>query len=268
MAIAENDGFFWLARPIADHRQFGPAAQSTSPEIGFRPLAGARCPVVVVAGPPDAAYLDGQVLDVDSRPVSDDFNAILDFWFGELDPNGCADAEHVQRWWKKDTAFDEHVRRHFASEHRAVSSGERDDWLSEPRGRLASIIVLDQFSRNMFRGTSQMFDYDVQARLIATTGIDLKFDSQLQTDERAFFYMPLMHSENIADQERSVALWTQCSDETSAELRERVGNTLGYAIQHRDIVARFGRFPHRNEILGRPSTEVELEFLAGPGSSF
>lgn len=200
--------------------------------------------------------------------MEEDARAVLDFWFGTLDEHGLADAEHAARWWAKDEAFDAQLRARFGAVHEAVGGGERETWLATPRGRLAYVIVLDQFSRNLFRDSARAFAWDPQARRAAVSGIDRGEDRALGCDERSFLYMPLEHSEQLGDQERCVALFAALLDEAPPEARERVANALDYARQHRDIVRRFGRFPHRNALLGRTSTPEEVEFLKQPGSSF
>lgn len=198
----------------------------------------------------------------------DERDAVLDFWFGELSADGRADEAHARRWWKKDEAFDALVRKRFLALHAPIERGEREAWREAARGTLAYVIVLDQFSRNMFRGSARMFTSDARALGAALAGIDRGFDRQLAVDERGFLYMPLMHSEDLAMQERCVASFTALRDELAGELRERVAGSLDFARQHRDIVRRFGRFPHRNALLGRSSTADESEFLTRPGSSF
>jgi len=189
---------------------------------------------------------------------------VLRFWLGDLDANGAADAEHAQRWWKKDATFDALIRERFLSDHRAIVARQRDDWLNTPHGRLATIIVIDQFSRNMFRGTAEMFASDALAVRATLAGIECGHEQKLRGDERVFFHMPLMHSEDIAHQERCVAIFSKLAEQIGG----RAAHNARYAVQHRDIVARFGRFPHRNAILGRPSTPEEVAFLEQPGSSF
>jgi uncharacterized protein (DUF924 family) len=171
---------------------------------------------------------------------------VLTFWFS--DPG---------RWWKKDPAFDDEIRDRFLELHEAVRRGERQDWCGTPRGALAYVIVLDQFSRNLFRGSSRSFECDAQALAAARGALDRGFDRGLSADERMFVYMPFMHSEDIADQDRCVALFASEPQQSTS-----------YAEKHRDIIRRFGRFPHRNALLGRQSTAEELEFLKQPGSSF
>ena len=170
---------------------------------------------------------------------------VLTFWFADS-----------RRWWKKDPAFDAETRDRFLALHGAVGRGEHEDWLETPRGALAYVIVLDQLSRNMFRGSGGMFEGDERARTATYRALERGFDEGLSDDERMFLYMPLMHSEDIADQDRCAVLFKALPDQ------------LSYAKQHRDIVHRFGRFPHRNAVLGRTSTAEELEFLKQPGSSF
>jgi uncharacterized protein (DUF924 family) len=171
---------------------------------------------------------------------------VLSFWFAD-----------ASRWFKKDRAFDAEIRERFGALHEALERGEHEAWLDSPRGALAYVIVLDQFSRNMFRGTARSFASDARALKAACAALDRGFDRELSPPERGFLYMPLMHSEALADQERCVELF-----------RPEGAERLRYAEMHRDIVRRFGRFPHRNEILGRPSTPEEIEFLKQPGSSF
>jgi uncharacterized protein (DUF924 family) len=200
--------------------------------------------------------------------TDDEVEEVLGFWFGELDQEGRAGAESKARWWRKDPAFDQLIRDRFGALHEAVSAGRRDAWLATPRGRLAFIIVLDQFSRNMFRGSGRMHDGDARAAKVAAEGVARGVDRQLAHDHRGFFYMPFMHSESLADQDRCVELCSSWRDELSGPPREQVVGLLGYAEKHRDIVRRFGRFPHRNALLGRDSTPEEVEFLGQPGSSF
>jgi uncharacterized protein (DUF924 family) len=197
-----------------------------------------------------------------------DFAAVLDFWFGELDALGCADAAHVQRWFANDEAFDAACRARFSAEHQAIASGAREAWLETPRGRLAYVIVLDQLSRNMFRGTKAMFAADAQALRAADAGVTRGEDRSLAFDERGFLYMPFMHSEDAGAQARCVALFAALRDEVDGEQRRRAAMSLDFAERHRAIIERFGRFPHRNAILGRESTPEELAFLEQPGSSF
>ncbi len=196
------------------------------------------------------------------------YDGVLSFWFGELDDEGCASPEKVKQWWKKDPAFDALCVQRFGASHRAIASREREDWRSTAKGCLAYIIVLDQFSRNMFRGTPEMFASDAQTQQAVCAALDQGLDKELALHERVFFYMPLMHAEDLDLQEKCIQSFESFSAEFSGELRNKIEGNLDYARQHRDIIARFGRFPHRNKLLGRESTAEEAEFLTQPGSSF
>lgn len=193
---------------------------------------------------------------------------VLYFWFGELDSDGLALESQVARWWKKDAKFDDVIRSRFGDTHQRLADGRGEDWCENPRGTLAFIIVLDQFSRNLYRNDPAMFTHDDRARAATDHGLERGFDRELGLDGRAFFYMPLMHSEAIADQDRCVELFTVLHDETEGRARARAANSLGHAHKHREVVRRFGRFPHRNPVLGRTSTGEEFAFLQQPGSSF
>jgi uncharacterized protein (DUF924 family) len=176
---------------------------------------------------------------------------VLRFWFGEGTDYGVSH----RRWFQKDPAFDAEVRSRFLEVHLALSrSGE---WLGAPGECLARIVVLDQFPRNMFRGTPQAFATDALALAAARHAIASSYDRDWLRVEKIFAYLPFEHSESLADQERACELMRPLGEEQYA-----------YALRHREIIARFGRFPHRNAILGRTSTPEEVEFLKQPGSGF
>src|SRR5687767_3405239 len=158
-----------------------------------------------------------------------EIDTILQFWFGGLDARGCADAEHSARWWKKDEAFDARLRAQFADLHAAVARGEREAWRDSDRGCLGYVVVLDQFSRNMFRGSRQAFAQDPAALRAALAALDSGVDRRLGYDPRTFIYMPLMHSEDLVAQDRCVALFAALRDEVEPELRERAQGALSYA---------------------------------------
>lgn len=191
------------------------------------------------------------------------FDDLLSFWLGELDANGLADPEHQRLWWRHDAELDAELRERFGELHAAVVAGEHEDWRATPRGALAYVIVLDQLSRNLYRNTPQMYAQDERAVSVARESLARGDAKELRLHERLFLVMPFMHSESLADQERCITLLQEL-----AELHESLAGNVGYAIQHRDIVARFGRFPHRNRILGRVSSAEEEAFLLEPGSSF
>ncbi len=159
------------------------------------------------------------------------------------------------RWWEKDEAFDRTIRSRFLAIHEAAARGELAAFEESAEGALALVILLDQFPRNMFRGSAHAFATDPLARAVASRALARGFDQTIDETMRPFFYMPFMHSECIADQDRSVQFHAAFGD----------AERLQYATLHRDIIARFGRFPHRNRALGRDTAPDELEFLNGGG---
>ena len=182
---------------------------------------------------------------------------ILDFWFT---PGGAL-AER-DAWFRKDDAFDRDIRGRFGSALAAGLAGAYGEWCTMPRGALARVLLLDQFTRNAFRGTADAFAGDAGALATAEDAIEREFDRELDPYERWFLYMPFEHSEDPGMQDRAVALFTQLATETG------VDSPLPWAVKHRDVIRRFGRFPHRNETLGRVSTPDEIAFLEQPGSRF
>lgn len=175
---------------------------------------------------------------------------VREFWFSP---------QARPRWFVRSEEFDRAVHEALGELHASAARGALDGWAAGPHGCLALIILLDQVPRNMFRGTPCAFATDAKALQVCKAAIDAGHDRDLTQEERLFTYLPLEHSEDLADQERCVALMRTLDEQPL---------WLDYAIRHRDVVARFGRFPHRNGILGRDSTPEELEFLAQPGSSF
>jgi uncharacterized protein (DUF924 family) len=191
--------------------------------------------------------------------------AVLDFWFGPLDAQGHADPARARRWWKKDEGFDREITARAGALHEEIVKRQHEDWLDDPRGRLAYVIVLDQFSRNMFRGSPRAFAADPQALAAATDGVARGQDKGLATDERSFFYMPFMHAEELAMQDRALALFGALAAEAPPEQAEQRAGAVKYAEKHREVIVRFGRFPHRNGALGRTSTAEEWEYLKAGG---
>jgi uncharacterized protein (DUF924 family) len=163
-----------------------------------------------------------------------------------------------EKWFRKNEAFDHLMQERFAALHAEAAAGRLADWAETPEGALALILLLDQFSRNMFRGKPQCFAQDAMAVEVAGKSLQAGFDRSVDPKLRSFFYMPFMHSESIGDQERCVALFHELTG-------SREG--LKYALEHRKIIRRFGRFPHRNAILGRHTTPAEQSFLDGGGFS-
>ncbi len=200
--------------------------------------------------------------------MTDRIEVVLDFWFGALNELGCASPSQRKLWWTKSDAFDEAIRSEFLTDYEAIVAGDREPWRRSARGALAYIIVLDQFSRNMFRGTAEMFAADELAREVCYEGLDAGFDDELSFDERVFFYLPLEHSEERQDHERCDQLFKRLCKSAPDELKADAEYYLDFAKRHRAIIERFGRYPHRNQILGRASSTEELDFLRQPGSSF
>ena len=182
---------------------------------------------------------------------------VLEFWFGREGEPGHG--EFREAWFRKDPEFDRQVRDRFEDLHEAAAAGELDDWKEEARSCLALVILLDQFPRNMFRGDPRSYATDRKAQETAEYAVDRALDRELPAFQRMFLYMPFMHSEDLEHQRRSVELFRALGGKDDA---------TGYAVRYMEIVERFGRFPHRNEILGRQTTPEEAEFLTQPGSSF
>ncbi len=190
---------------------------------------------------------------------------VLDFWFG---PAGSSPLANSDKWYTKSDAFDREIRERFVDALELAARGALDGWKATPRGRLALVILLDQFSRNMFRGTPRSFAEDARACGIALEAMAAGDEQVLATVLRSFLYMPLEHSEDIEIQRKCVEAFVRLRKDAPNDLEEFADNVLDYAKKHAAIIERFGRFPHRNVILGRSSTPEEVEFLEQPGSSF
>jgi uncharacterized protein (DUF924 family) len=194
--------------------------------------------------------------------VSDDtsFSQVLAFWFGA--PGSPTLGRTRPAWFRKDAAFDEAIRQRFAATLTGASMGKFDAWQRTPYACLALLVVLDQFPRNLHRQSPLAFASDHQALAVARQAVQRGFDRLLRPVERTFMYLPFEHAEDIAAQRHSLQLFSSLSAEPGGE------GLLDYARRHYDIVARFGRFPHRNQALGRRSTPEEEAFLRQPGSGF
>ena len=187
---------------------------------------------------------------------SDPIYAVLGFWFGE--PRGTSRAE----WFRKDAAFDAVIRERFGALHAAAARCEREAWRANAESMLALVIVLDQFSRNLHRNDARAFAQDDHARECAAQALARGDDRGMLPVERQFLYLPFEHSEDLADQDKA------CELMRSLEAFEETRGLWEWAVKHRDVIARFGRFPHRNAALGRASTPEEAAFLEQPGSGF
>lgn len=175
--------------------------------------------------------------------MSSEYQEVLQFWFSE---------KVKPLWFRSTPEFDAELRTRFFDMWQSAAAGEHSDWKESPKGALALVIMLDQFPLNMFRGQPESFSTEAQSREVAAAAIDKGWDKQIDRSRLAFLYMPFMHSENLNDQDRSVALFE------AADLQDN----LRFAKHHRELIRRFGRFPHRNAILGRPSSKEEREYLA------
>ncbi|MCW8927099.1 MAG: DUF924 domain-containing protein [Xanthomonadales bacterium] len=177
------------------------------------------------------------------------YRKIIDFWFTELEP---------EQWWQKDVKLDAMIQSRFGSLHKQAKAGELFEWRETALGSLAEIIVLDQFSRNIYREKPESFACDPVALVLAQVAISKGFDAELPQTERSFFYLPFMHSESRLIHIEAVKLFESLGN----------SNNLEFEYKHKAIIDRFGRYPHRNVILGRESTAEEVEFLKQPNSSF
>lgn len=200
--------------------------------------------------------------------MPDTVTDILGYWFGHETGDAATAKAQRKLWWSKDAAVDAHIRARFADLVEAAALGAHDDWAGTPRGRLALILLLDQFPRNMYRDTPRAFAYDPLACRLALDGIAAGADQALRPIERVFCYLPLEHAESLQLQEQCVALFSALAAAVPEADREVFTGYVNYAVRHRDIIRRYGRFPHRNRVLGRASTPEETEFLRQPGSSF
>lgn len=185
---------------------------------------------------------------------------ILAFWFGQ--PNAADYGKQRTFWFTKSLEFDREVRKRFLSDYEQAAANQLSSWKEASHSCLALILLLDQFPRNIFRGTPKAFATDTAALAAARYAVAQGFDRELLNVQRWFAYLPFEHSENIEDQRQCVELLASLKDDPES------ASAIDYAQRHLAVIERFGRFPHRNEILGRKSTPEELEFLRQPGSSF
>ncbi len=196
-------------------------------------------------------------------------DTVLAFWFGEARSDAEAAKRQHDLWFQKSSATDRMIAERFLPLLTALASGLAYEWAGQgARQRLAAIIVLDQFSRNIFRGDKLSFAHDRMALGLTKDGLMRGEDKGLSEIEKVFFYLPLEHSERMADQDLSVDLYAKLAAGGEADFKAMLDSTLDYAKRHRAIIQKFGRFPHRNEILQRRSTPEEVEFLTKPGSGF
>jgi len=202
----------------------------------------------------DATITDDDQLRIDS---------ILSFWFMEQELSAPQIDNRMDTWFGEDAAFDHEIETNFGADVERASAGELGHWAHESRGRLALILLLDQFRRNIHRNSAKAFEKDMVALKLCVEGAMEKKDQGLAPIQRVFFYMPLQHAESAKVQERSCALYNKLTEVVSLTHRETFSTIAQFAELHRDIIEQFGRFPHRNELLGRENTPEENEYLAG-----
>ncbi len=184
---------------------------------------------------------------------------VLDFWFDYV--HHPAPLFERKLWWEKNPKFDDAIRQQFSTLRDDAIVGKLNSWLQTPKGTLAYIILIDQFSRNLFRNTPQMYEHDALALQAASHAIKQGFDQQLSLIERVFLYLPFEHAENLQSQQQSLKLFEQLAEEAPLDVKSLANKHLKYAKDHYDVIKRFNRFPHRNVILERTSTEEEKQFL-------
>lgn len=194
--------------------------------------------------------------------------SVCEFWFGSAQDDADVAKQQGKLWWSKNTQVDLEIRARFETTVQAALQGTLDGWAALPRGILALILLTDQFPRNMYRGTPAAFQGDATARAWCQRALALGADAKARPIERVFLYLPLEHSEAREDQAQSVQLFTQLFQQVPIDQLEIFRGYLTFALRHRRVIDRFGRFPHRNAILERPSTADEIAFLQEPGSSF
>ena len=203
--------------------------------------------------------MDATITDDDQIRIS----RVLTFWFKEHELTAPQIDGRMEIWFGENPAFDHEIEKEFAGDVEAASSGKLDHWGHQPQGRLALILLLDQFRRNIYRGTAKAFEKDKLALKLCVEGAMEKKDKGLTPIQRVFFYMPLQHAESRKVQAKSVEIYRKLADAVSPTYHETFETVAQFAELHRDIIERFGRFPHRNKVLGRKNTPEEEEYLAG-----
>jgi len=193
--------------------------------------------------------------------MTDKIHDLLDFWFGHLGSADLPTSDRTNLWFGENEVVKQKLLHHFSVEYQAAASGSLSDWAKTPRGRLALIILLDQFPRYIYRHSPQAFAYDDAAQKLCIDGLQEKTDQSLTLIERVFFYMPLVHAEDASSQEKSIRLYQDLVSLSMSETTQIYQLFLAYAYAHFRVIKEFGRFPQRNKALGRTSTDAELAFL-------
>lgn len=213
-------------------------------------------------------------LSADEKPstLSDEdharIDAILAFWFREAELSAPQVDRRMDTWFGEDAVLDHEIADRFTKDIEAASAGQLEHWADEPRGRLALILLLDQFRRNIYRGTADAYALDRKALKLCVEGAMARKDDGLSPIEKVFFFMPLQHSESPKVQAKSVELFSRLAQAVTPTYRETFQTIAHFAELHADIIDAFGRFPHRNAVLGRENTEEEAEYLAGEAPDF
>jgi uncharacterized protein (DUF924 family) len=208
--------------------------------------------------------MDATITDVDQARI----DAVIDFWFQNRTLTAPQIDSRMEIWFSEDPAFDHEIEKTFAADVDLASDGKLDHWAHKPQGLLALILLLDQFRRNIYRGTADAFAKDKAALKLCVEGAMAKRDQELSPIERVFFYMPLQHSESRKVQDKAVKIYERLAEAVVPTHTETFATIAQFAELHRDIIELFGRFPHRNKLLDRENTPQEDEYLAGENPSF
>lgn len=208
--------------------------------------------------------MDATITDEDQARIE----AILSFWFKEQELTAPQIDRRMDKWFSEDPVFDHEIEKEFSDDISAASAGTLDHWATDPHGRLALIILIDQFRRNIYRNTAKAFSKDKLALKLCVEGAMEKKDRSLTPIQRVFFYMPLQHAESRKVQAKSVELYNRLAEAVSPTYRETFLTVAQFAELHKDIVEQYGRFPHRNQLLNRENTAEEAEYLAGDSPDF
>ncbi len=194
---------------------------------------------------------------------------IAQFWFGDVtEEHPMPNEQVISQWWKKDATLDQKIRLQYEPHLKAVEKGKLTEWMTTSKGCLAFILLTDQFSRHIYRDSAQAFMYDPIALAAAEICVDSGMDQQLLPVQRAFVYMPFEHSESIENQHRSIELFQLLLDSVEERQKKLFEGFLNYAKDHLKVIEQFDRFPHRNRVVERESSEAELAYLAEPGAGF
>lgn len=208
--------------------------------------------------------MDATITDEDQARI----DAILSFWFKEHELSAPQIDRRMDIWFSEDAVFDHEIEKEFADDVDAASAGKLEHWAAQSDGRLALIILIDQFRRNIYRGTPEAFSMDKLALKLCVEGAMEKKDKGLSLIQRVFFYMPLQHAESRKVQAKSVELYNRLAEAVSPTYRETFLTVAQFAELHKDIIEQFGRFPHRNQLLNRENTPEEAEYLASDSPDF